>query len=130
MSPPVQWLRSALWSALALLAVAALCVPRSGAAMTRDSVLDSEPRLLASVDVSALEEPFDDFLARLGRQAGVRLRAGGAAADERVTCFVHSRPLRELLGILAEHFDFAWTRETKRGATSFILVQTPAARLR
>lgn len=107
-----------------------LALAAAGKAAEPGAALENEPRLQASVDVSAFEEPLGELVTRLGKAAGIPLRANGAAADEWVTLFARRRPLREVLSVLAEHFDFVWTRQTKDSATTYVLTQTVAARRR
>ncbi len=94
------------------------------------SPLRDEPRLATAIDATAFEESFGEFLPRLGTQIGVALEAAREVENERVTLFARGRPARELLAVLAEHFDYDWKRRSGKAGAVLVLYQTRAARAR
>jgi hypothetical protein len=118
---------SALFLVLGLLLVQAGRVAR---AADRSGALETEPSLARPVSVEAVSEPLGDLLPRLGRSLGVTLEASRETQDEKVTLFAKERPAREILGRLAEFFDYSWVRRTINSRTRLALTQDLAAKRR
>jgi hypothetical protein len=97
----------AMWM---LLTLCALNLPASAARVAIPQVLRDDSRLAASLSVTVQDRPLGDLLPELGAQLGLQLSAARETADDRVTLFIRDRPGREVLGLIAEHFDFQWRR--------------------
>ncbi len=90
------------------------------------AALLDEPKLKAKITVEEKNRPLGEVLSRLGIRLGVRLVAGRAVADDKVSFFFKERPAGEVLTLIARHLDFTWTRS--RGKLE--LDQTQASRRR
>lgn len=116
---------------LAVLSIlATLLLAGMGAAAPTPRILEPEERLAKQIDVAAKAEPLVDLVDRIARETGAPLEVSQDVADERVVLFAHDRPAREVLTRVAEHFDYQWTRQTRRGAPRLVLIQDLAARKR
>jgi hypothetical protein len=124
---PTRHLFSEL-SLLATLLLAGLTGPAAAGPAPR--VLEQEERLTKRIDVAAKAEALADLVGRIARETGAPLEAAEEVADERVVLFAHDRPAREVLAHVAEHFDYQWTRQTRKGAPRLVLIQDLAARKR
>jgi hypothetical protein len=78
------------------------------------AVLEREPLLESQVSVAVRDRPLGEWLAEFGKELKVQLAATRETADDRISLFIRKRPAREVLALVAEHFDFQWRRE--RGA--------------
>lgn len=92
--------------------------------------LEQEERLARPIVISVKEQPLVDVVARVGKETGVALAASEEVADERVTLFARQRPARELLTHIAQHLDYSWVRQMRRGVKTLVLIQDLAARRR
>lgn len=92
--------------------------------------LEQEERLACPIVISVKEQPLVDVVARVGKETGVALAASEEVADERITLFVRQRPAHELLTRIAQHLDYSWARQTRRGVKTLVLIQDLAARRR
>lgn len=115
-----------LWG---LLLPAAWAAARDNQATTPPAmapVFAGDARLQAALALVERDRPLGEFLARLGRELGVPLRATAETTDDRVTLCVRDRPAGELLSLVASQFDFEWF---PRGS-GYELRQTAAGRRR
>lgn len=71
----------------------------------------SDPRLQSRVTRAQKERPLGEVVAALGSQLQVRLSCTRATADDRVTLFLDNRPAAEVLALLADQFDFHWSKQ-------------------
>ncbi|HTE18670.1 MAG TPA: hypothetical protein VK689_09865 [Armatimonadota bacterium] len=117
-------------AACAILILGALLFGSPVGAASLTEALDGEPRLDKTIDLAMKDEPLADLLARVAKETGAPLKASPEVADERVTLFARSRPAREVLAVVAEHFDYSWVRGTSQGVERLTLYQDLAARQR
>jgi hypothetical protein len=75
------------------------------------AALQRDARLEAVVSVDARDRPLGELLPELGKQVDVELTATRETADDRVSLLIRERPAREVLSLIAAHFDFQWRRE-------------------
>jgi hypothetical protein len=74
-------------------------------------VLARDERLTAPLAVAVKDRPLGEVLPELGKELGVPLSAARETADDKITLFIKERPAREVLALIATHFDFQWRRE-------------------
>lgn len=115
-----------LWAAIALSSGPA----HQARVASRTAALDAEPRLAAAVTLRVRQAPLCDVLAQVSRDTGVPLEPSEDTADERVSLFVRGRPAREVLAKVAEHLDYTWVWQTRRGTRTLVLIQDLAAKRR
>ncbi|MCH8273861.1 MAG: hypothetical protein IH851_03645 [Armatimonadetes bacterium] len=72
---------------------------------------EGDARLEKAVSVRAEAETVRVVLKRLSEDIGVRLAASGALEDDLIVLLAKDRPAREILTIIAEHFDWTWKKE-------------------
>jgi hypothetical protein len=88
--------------------------------------LPEDPRLDPAVSLAERDRPLGELVAALGREIDVPLRASRDTANDKVTLFLKERPAREVMALLARHFDFQWVR----GETRYELIQNEESRAR
>lgn len=74
------------------------------------AILKGDVRLAQPVTLAHQRQPFREVLADLQSQTQVKLTASRDVADDRVTVFLAACPAQEALTLLAQHFDFQWSR--------------------
>lgn len=97
--------------------------PASQAELAEVTPFGEDPRLDRELTLARQDVPLGELLPEVGRVIGVRLSAGTATADDRVTVFLDRRPAREVLARIARHFEFEWRRE----ATGYRLIRSSIA---
>lgn len=120
-------MKNLLFVSCLILAATPVCAQ---AAPGRSSVLGTEPALQKQVLVRARRLPMADLIAQLSRDTGVPLAASEDTADEPVHLFARGRPAREILALVAEHFDYSWIAKTRNGKRTLVLIQDLAAKRR
>jgi hypothetical protein len=90
------------------------------------AAMRGDGRLAPRMTLAAKNRPLGELLPALGKQIHVALTASRDTADDKVTLFLDQRPAAEVLGLLARHFDFDWTRRDD----GYELIQTTASKRR
>jgi len=89
----------------------------------------SDARLYKEITLSLKYASMDELCAELKRQTGVDITAGRNVADDNVTIFIGSRPVREVMREISRVFGFIWERNGSEGAYTYMLKQDTAAQI-
>ena len=92
--------------------------------------LEGDARLERPVRVTSPGIGVAALLARLSKASGVSLTADTAAGEDKVTLYGPARPVREVLGDLAELFGHRWQRRRVGAETRYVLAVDPEVRRR
>jgi hypothetical protein len=82
-----------------------------------------DDRLFREVTVQRKATALSDLCERLRADTGIALVAGSSVADEKVTLFCRTMPLREVMRQLSRPFGYAWLRRGKRREYQYELAQ-------
>ncbi|MFN3650470.1 MAG: hypothetical protein ACK47B_12905 [Armatimonadota bacterium] len=101
----------------------ALLLPVLGAAAPAAEPADlaADSRLARSLAVDFADEPLTGALRELSARLAVPLTASRSTGDDRVSLQIRSRPAREVLALITEHFGFRWAAR----AGGYTLEQDP-----
>ena len=86
-------------------------------------------RLARKVQLGVKDIALSALCKRLADETGITISTDARTADENVTLFCHSRPLRDILRQLSEHFGFQWLREGEEGAYRYELTRSVRSQL-
>jgi hypothetical protein len=82
-----------------------------------------DARLAREVTAQQKATALADLCERLRSETGIRLEVGQSVADEKVTLFCRSVPLRDVMRQLSRPFGYTWLRSGKAGDYRYELVQ-------
>ncbi len=88
----------------------------------------SDTRLKREIAARAADQPLRDWLAGLGREAGVELRVATDYEDRPISVRAEGVPLGELLDQVAALYEDRWKSEVKGNRTAYVLEPSPARR--
>jgi hypothetical protein len=80
-------------------------------------------RLMQKVTLAFKATALADLCEHLQKETGVHVTAGASVADEKVTLFCKSVPLREVMRQLSRPFGYAWVRSARKGEYRYELLQ-------
>jgi RNA polymerase sigma-70 factor (ECF subfamily) len=80
-------------------------------------------RLTQKVTLAFKGTALSDLCGHLRSETGVDVAAGASVADEKVTLFCETMPLRDVMRQLSRPFGYTWVRSTRNGQHHYELVQ-------
>lgn len=98
--------------------------PLSSPPVVNTDLLEKDTRLGARITISAKGMAFSDVCTLLTRSTGIIFRAKRTVADDKVTLFCTARPVREVMALIARHFQFEWARQATPSGSEYLLYQT------
>lgn len=125
MSPFPRFCYPHLLACVLLFGMAAQTLGSVGA---RGNPFAGDVRLEASLSLSFREKTFPDFLADISEQTGIRFFTDTSVQNDRVTIFMHERPLGECLLAVARLYGFEWRRLEQTNPPAYLIAQPQSAR--